>query len=111
MKKALLAIGLLAVFLTSCGKTDIARTYEKSENDGIMTTYYEMNDGTWECDDRTYQFRLELTGRLPNAASDSRYVVLTDNGNLTFEDVSKSMYSSSLADSAVMTDSIVVEMK
>ena len=48
---------------------------------------------------------------MPNAASDSRYVVLTDNGNLTFEDVSKSMYSSSLADGAVMTDSIVVEMK
>ena len=54
-----------------CGKTDITKTYKKSENDGIIATYYEMNNGTWQSDDRTYQFRLELTGRMPNAESDS----------------------------------------
>lgn len=40
MKKMLISIGLLAVLLTGCGKTDIVKTYEKSENAGISATYY-----------------------------------------------------------------------
>ena len=48
---------------------------------------------------------------MPNAKSDSSYVVLTDNENLTFEDVAKSLYSSSLEDSKIMDGSIIVEMK
>lgn len=111
MKRTLIMIVLLLVLLIGCGKTDIAKIYEKSENDGIIATYYEMNNGTWKCDDRTYQFRLELTGRMPNAESDSYYVVLTDNENLTFEDVSKSLFGSLLEDSKIMEGSIIVEMK
>ncbi|MCX4380094.1 MAG: hypothetical protein OSJ61_28740 [Lachnospiraceae bacterium] len=111
MKRTLIMIVLLLVLLIGCGKTDITKTYEKSENDGIIATYYEMNNGTWKCDDRTYQFRLELTGRMPNAESDSYYVVLTDNENLTFEDVSKSLFGSLLEDSKIMEGSIIVEMK
>ena len=111
MKKMLIITGLLTVLLIGCGKTHITKTYEKSESDGIIATYYEMNDGTWQCDDRTYQFRLELTGRMPNAESDSYYVVLTDNENLTFEDVSKSLYSSLLEESKIMEGSIIVEMQ
>lgn len=111
MKRTLIVIVLLPVLLIGCEKTDIAKTYEKSENDGIIATYYEMNNGTWKCDDRTYQFRLELTGRMPNAESDSYYVVLTDNENLTFEDVSKSLFGSLLEDSKIMESSIIVEMK
>ena len=100
-----------ALLFTGCGKTDIAKTYNQSEKDGILMTYYEMNDGTWQCGDTTYQFRLELDGRMPNAAADSYYAVLTDNKSLTFEDVSKSLYSSLLADSKIMEGSIIVEMK
>ena len=111
MKKLIAMIGLLTVLLAGCGKNDIAKVYEKSESDGIVATYYEMNDGTWQCDDISYQFRLELDGRMPNAEADSYYVVLTDNENLTFEDVAKSLYSSSLEDSKIMDGSIIVEMK
>ena len=111
MKKLIAMIGLLNVLLAGCGKNDIAKVYEKSESDGIVATYYEMNDGTWECQDTTYQFRLELDGRMPNAEADSYYVVLTDDERLTFEDVSKSLYSSSLEDIKIMEDSIIVEMK
>ena len=110
MKKLIAMIGLLTVLLAGCGKNDIAKVYEKSESDGIVATYYEMNDGTWQCDN-IYQFRLELAGRMPNAKSGSSYVVLTDNENLTFEDVAKSLYSSSLEDSKIMDGSIIVEMK
>ena len=111
MKKMLISIGLLAVLLTGCGKTDIVKTYEKSENAGITATYYEIDNGTWKCDGVTYQFRLELSGRMPNAESDSYYAVLTDNKNLTFEDVSKSLYGSLLEDSKIMEGSIIVEMR
>lgn len=48
---------------------------------------------------------------MPNAAADSYYAVLTDNKSLTFEDISKSLYSSLLADSKIMEGSIIVEMK
>ena len=43
MKKMLIPIGLLATLLTGCGKTDIVKTYEKSEDAGITVTYYEIN--------------------------------------------------------------------
>ena len=111
MKKLIAMIGLLTVLLAGCGRNDIAKVYEKSESDGIVATYYEMNDGTWQCGDNTYLFRLELTGRMPNAKSDSSYVVLTDNENLAFEDVTKSLYSSSLDDSKIMDGSMIVEVK
>lgn len=70
-----------------------------------------MSDGTWKCDEITYQYRLELSGRWPNAEAETYYVVLTDNKELTFEDVSKSLYSSLLEDVEIMEDSVIVEMK
>jgi len=70
-----------------------------------------MSDGTWKCDEITYQYRLELSGRWPNAEAETYYVVLTDNEELTFEDVSKSLYSSLLEDSEIMEDSVILEMK
>ena len=111
MKKILMVLVLSTVLFTGCKKSDIAKTYIQDEKDGILITYYEMNDGTWKCEDRTYQFRLELDGRMPNAETDSYYIVLTDNENLTFEEVSKSLYSSLLEDIKVMEDFIIVEMK
>ena len=72
--------------------------------------YYEMKDGTWQCEDTTYQFRLKLDGRMPNSELDSCFVVLTNNENLTFEEVSKSLYSSSFEDIKVMEGSLIVEM-
>lgn len=114
MKRMLLVISVFTVFtvlLMGCGKTDIVKTYEKTENNKIMRIYYEMNDGTWKCDDIIYKYRLELSGRTPTADSDGCYVVLTDNENLTFEDVAKSLFSSSFEDSKIMEKSVIVEMK
>lgn len=48
MKRTLIMIVLLLVLFIGCGKTDITKIYEKSENDGIIATYYEMNNGTWK---------------------------------------------------------------
>lgn len=79
--------------------------------DGIMKTYYEMEDGTWNCEGTVYQLRLELRGRMPNAIKDSMFVVLTNNAELTFEAVSKSMFSSSFEDTKIMEGSVLVELR
>lgn len=79
--------------------------------DGVMKTYYEMEDGTWNCEGMVYQLRLELRGRMPNAVKDSMFVVLTNNAELTFEAVSKSMYSSSFKDTKIMEGSVLVELR
>lgn len=87
----------------------IAKVYNASEN-GVLKTYYEMEDGTWECEGTSYPFRLVLSGRTPTAVMDSCFVVLTDNEKLTFEEVSTSLYSSSMEYiNKVMKGSVIVE--
>ena len=110
MRKIIMSLALCALLFTGRGKSAIANTYEPSEQDGRLKTYYEMKDGTWQCEDTTYQFRLKLDGRMPNSELDSCFVVLTNNENLTFEEVSKSLYSSSFEDIKVMEGSLIVEM-
>ena len=51
----------------------------------ILCTHYEMSDGTWRTDDNTYKYRLEITGRMPNAAKDSTFVFLSNIEDITFE--------------------------
>ncbi len=111
MKKIIILSCLFAVMIIGCGKSDVAKIYEKSEQNGILDSYCQMKDGTWKQGDNTYKFRLELTGRLPNAKFDTFYVVLTNNSDLSFEDVSKSLYSSSIEDKKIMENCSIVEMK
>lgn len=111
MNKKMIIIILCSIFLVGCKKSDIAKTYMESEQDGILSTYYEMNDGTWKCDNKIYKYRLELTGRMSNAIRDTYFAVLTDNDKFTFEIVAKSICSSSTEDIQMMKDSAIVEMK
>lgn len=110
-KKRLAILVICFMLFTGCGKNNVTKTYNQSEQDGVVKTYYEMNDGTWKCNDTIYQYRLELDGRMPNAVKDSYYVVLTDDETLSFEAVSKSLYSSLMKDIDVMKGSVIVEMK
>ena len=48
MKKIVTALVLYTLLVTGCGKSDISKTYKQSEQDGILITYYKMNDGTWK---------------------------------------------------------------
>ena len=47
----------------------------------------------------------------PTAEAETYYVVLSDNQQLSIEDVSKSLYSSLLEDVEIMKDSVTEEMK
>ena len=75
-----LCIMLVIVFSGCAKKAAVKNTIE-----GNMKTYYEMTDGTWMCDDHLYKYRLEITGRMPNAAVDSSFVYLSNIEEITFD--------------------------
>lgn len=50
-------------------------------------------------DGNEYKYKLELTGTLPNASKESKYIILTNDKTLSFDKVAKSIYSSDSKDS------------
>lgn len=50
-----------------------------------LCTYYKLSDGTWRTDGRNYKYRLVITGRLHNAATDSIFIYLSNLEEITFE--------------------------
>ena len=52
---------------------------------GNLKTYYKNADDTYQMDGYTYQYRLEITGRMPNAAMDSTFVFLSNLETISFE--------------------------
>ena len=86
---------------------DIINTYVTG-----YKTYYELSDGTWQVDGRTYKHRLVITGRMHKAAADSIFVYLSNLENISFDRAWKAAgFSSSTADyfspeEAVLVDAI-----
>ena len=80
--------------------------------DGNMHTYYEMNDGTWMCDDVVYKYRLEISGRMPNAAKESTFVFLSNIEDIPFERAYKAAgVSSNSEDYFSPEEAVLVEMQ
>ena len=98
----LLALSLL----TCCAKQPkVKQTYHG------FRTYQELSDGTWQCEGHTYTKRLEISGRMPNAAVDSTFVYLTNLEDITFEQAWKAAgLSSSTDDYFSPEDAVLVEM-
>lgn len=51
----------------------------------ILVKHYEMSDDTWKTDDYTYQYRLEISGRMPNAVKDNTFVFLSNIEDISFQ--------------------------
>lgn len=94
----ILLTALILLGLLGCARkeTNVVRTYEATdaelmeahmENNEpvILETYCEMRDGTWRAGEHTYQYRLEITGRMNNAAKDSTFVYLSNSKDISFE--------------------------
>lgn len=100
------SIQLLDPFGCSEKEPSVVRTYEVTdpelafENDELVTMvkYYEMSDGTWKTDDHTYQYRLEITGRMGTAVKDTTFVFLSNTKDITFEQAWKASGLSSNMD-------------
>ena len=79
---------------------------------GNIKTYQEMTDGTWKCDGHAYKYRLEIEGRIPNAAVDSSFVFLSNIEEISFEQAYRaSGLSSNLDDYFSSGEAVLVEMK
>ena len=99
---------LLAISFSGCSKKPVG----KNTIEGNMKTYYEMTDGTWMCDGHVYQYRLEIHGRMPNAASDSTFVYLSNIREITFEQAYRAAGISSNSDDYFSPDkAVLTEMK
>ena len=111
IRTALLALMLLGLFGCSQKEPSVVNTYEATDSE-TMVKYYEMSDGTWKTDDYTYQYRVEITGRAPNAAKDSTFIYLSNIDDITFEQAYKAGgLSSNIDDYFEMEDAILVAMK
>ena len=116
----LITLMLLGLFGCSQKEPSVVKTYEVTdseltfENDELVTMvkYYEMSDGTWKTDDYTYQYILEVTGRMNNADKDSTFVFLSNIKDITFEQAWKaSGLSSNMDDYFKEEDAKLVAMK
>lgn len=52
-----------------------------------IKTYQLMSNGTYECQDYHYKYKLELTGVGHGTTKPTTFIVLSNHKNLTFDDV------------------------
>lgn len=109
MKKtvACILVCCIVVSLAGCGKKapSVVETIDGFE------TYCKMSDGTWKCNDLFYRYRLEISGRMPNAAKDSTFVYLSNLEEITFEQAWKAAgLSSDSNDYFSPNDAVLVEL-
>ena len=75
----------------------------------IYSEHYQNAEGDWVCGEYTYDFRLEITGRMPNAAKNSTYIVLSNTQDITFDETwPASGLSSNLSDYIDPSQSVIV---
>lgn len=81
-----------------------------SKEDENMGVEYEETDGGYVVEgDMVLRYYVVLTGKDPNAAHSTQFIVLTNDQHITYEQVAKSFYSSNIADS--LSGTIVIGMK
>ncbi len=85
--------------------------YPPSDTNGVCYEYFKTEDGRWSVNGRNYNYRLVLDGRPPNAAKDIEYVVLTNNKDITFEEVNWSIISSNSNDDLEPEAVCIVEIR
>lgn len=122
--KVLLMAGTFLFGLYGCGAPNLAAIEEVSvvetfeadqdtENERrILTTYYEMSDGSWKTNEYTYQHKLDISGKLNNSEKNTIYTVLSNKEDITFEEVWKaSGLSSNTADYFKPEDAVIVAIQ
>lgn len=89
---------VMLLSLIGCSKKEasVVQTYEVTDAQAVesnqlvtLTPYYEMSDGTWKTENYTYQYRLEITGKMNNAAKETTFVYLSNIKDITFEEAWK----------------------
>lgn len=74
-------------------------------------TYYELNDGSWECEGYKYKYRLKITGKMHDATMDSTFVYLSNIKKISFDQAWKAAGGSSDSnDYFSVYDAVLVDM-
>lgn len=113
----LLTALLLGLVLCACsgsvdGETDRESYTVEANDSGVLRTYsYSATTHCYLCDGIKYTYCLTLSGRMPSAAKDSTYVVLSNVQDVTFEQAYQQFISSDTADFFDPRDAVVVEMR
>ena len=103
----ILAIVCMLVFSGCKEDLSIVETYNSN-----IATYYKMSDGSWQVNGQSYEYRLEISGRMPKAAVDSTFVYLSNIENISFEQAWKAAgFSSNTADYFSADEAVLVEMR
>ena len=87
---------------------------EKYDNEEFVITklHYENLDGEWVSEGYTYKYRLEITGRMNQAAKNTTFIVLSNTEDITFDQTWKaSGLSSNMADYFDPAVSVIVGHK
>jgi hypothetical protein len=90
----------------------IACSPKTQNGDGLdsLKEYHELEDGTWECEGRTYKYRFEISGRMSSAAKNSTFVYLTNLESISFSEAWKAAgFSSFSGDYFAPEDAVLVE--
>ncbi|MBQ2889020.1 MAG: immunogenic protein [Clostridia bacterium] len=113
MKKyiCLILIVIFTVALAGCSKNgEKAQVIETITTD--FKTYHKMSDGTYEFEGNIYKYRLEISGRMHNAAKNSTFIYLSNLENITFERAWKAAgLSSNTKDYFPVEDAVLVDWK
>ena len=100
---------LCAMSLLGCNKQ---ASEQNKAIEGNLKTYYELSDGSWECDGHTYKYKLEITGRMHNAVKNTTYVYLSNIKNISFQEAMLAGgLSSNTEDYFNIEEAVLVEMK
>ena len=98
-----------ALFVSFSAITFAANTQERT----IITLreHSQNADGIWECEGNTYKYKMEITGRMPNADCDSTFIYLSNSEKITLEQAWKAAgFSSNLNDYFDVEDAVLVGM-
>lgn len=110
MKRCISVLLLGVLLLAGCSQAkepEVVNTVNEE-----LRTYYELSDGTWLYDGQVYQYRLEITGRMHNAAKDSTFVYLSNLERITFDQAWKAAGLTSNKDDYFSTEeAVLVEWK
>lgn len=87
-------------FLTACSAPSAKNPSETSNDNSYING-----------EDIDYSHKLTLQSRFPGASKNCEIVIYTDNPSLTFDQVAKSLYSSSYEDSKLISEYQFVSFK
>ena len=111
-KHFVMVLSLIIIFLLSgCSLNKHSAQIDETITTKLIT-YYKMSDGTWQTDLHSYKNRIEISGRMNNAAKDSTFVYLSNRDSITFDQAWKAAgFSSNSKDYFSVEDAVLVDMR